>query len=628
MAVAAALLRRRALYSALASPSWLHDTSSCYICSISGTHSLVNHPNLRLQRGYHNSGKFDLTDLTHPHIWYPNAREKKRNVFLHVGPTNSGKTHNALKRLEASSSELLMNSVGVYCGPLRLLAREVAQRLNKANVPCNLITGQEREEIEGAKHSSVTVEMADMTTEYQCAVIDEIQMVGCRSRGFSFTRALLGLCSDELHVCGDPAVVPLIQRILEPTGDVVTVQYYERLSPLVPLKTTLGSFSNIKAGDCVVTFSRRSIYMLKRRIEMGGKHLCSVVYGSLPPETRTKQATMFNDQDSNLNVLVASDAIGMGLNLNISRIIFSTLEKFDGICNRELTVAEIKQIAGRAGRYGSKFPVGEVTCLNSDHLPLLHSALKSPSPIIERAGLFPTFDVLSLYSRLHGTDFFQPILERFLDKAKLSPDYFIADCEDMLCCGQAKLGSTLVQPRSNAELVQEEAMRNKKPSQLACMQYRNKKVAAIVDELPLGLYDKYLFCLSPVDIRDDISTKGLIQFAENYAKKGIVRLKEIFTPGTLQVPKSHNQLKELESIHKVLELYVWLSFRLEDSYPDRELAASQKSICSMLIEEYLERSGWQQNGRKDFLQKPKRLHQEYDASQLRKYFQEIDVRSK
>jgi ATP-dependent RNA helicase SUPV3L1/SUV3 len=157
-----------------------------------------------------------LLNNSHPHIWYPNAREKKRNVFLHVGPTNSGKTHNALKRLEASSS-------GVYCGPLRLLAREVAQRLNKANVPCNLITGQEREEIEGAKHSSVTVEMADMTTEYQCAVIDEIQMVGCRSRGFSFTRALLGLCSDELHVCGDPAVVPLIQRILEPTGDVVTV---------------------------------------------------------------------------------------------------------------------------------------------------------------------------------------------------------------------------------------------------------------------------------------------------------------------------------------------------------------------------------------------------------------------
>ncbi|KAG0547625.1 hypothetical protein BDA96_01G096500 [Sorghum bicolor] len=576
MAVAV-LLRQRALSSPHAASSCRNVVYTSGLFSNSDLHSMVNSTNLRFWRTYHNSAKFDLTDLTHPHIWYPKAREKKRNVFLHVGPTNSGKTYSALKRLEASSS-------GVYCGPLRLLAREIAQRLNKVNVPCNLITGQERDEIEGAKHSSVTVEMADVTTDYQCAVIDEIQMVGCKSRGYSFTRALLGLCSDELHVCGDPAAVPLIQRILEATGDVVTVQYYERLSPLVPLKSPLGSFSNIKAGDCLVTFSRRGIYTLKKRIEREGKHLCSVVYGSLPPETRTKQATMFNDDTSDLDVLVASDAIGMGLNLNISRIIFSTMMKFDGFCNRELTVAEIKQIAGRAGRYGSKFPVGEVTCVDAEDLPLLHSSLKSASPIIERAGLFPTFDLLSLYSRLHGTDFFHPVLERFLEKAKLSPDYFIADCEDML------------------------------------------KVAAIVDDFPLGLYDKYLFCISPVDIRDDISVQGLVQFAENYARKGIVRLKEIFTPGTLQVPKTDNQLKELESVHKVLELYVWLSFRMDDSFPDREVAASQKSICSMLIEEYLERSGWRPQGRRKFLRgpQPQKLLQEYDESQLRKYFQEVN----
>ncbi|GJM96590.1 hypothetical protein PR202_ga13444 [Eleusine coracana subsp. coracana] len=303
-----------------------------------------------------------------------------------------------------------------------------------------LITGQERDEIEGAKHSSVTVEMACVSTEYQCAVIDEIQL-------------------------------PFL----------------------------LCKFSYIQ-----------------KRIESAGKHLCSVVYGSLPPETRTKQATMFNDDSSDLSVLVASDAIGMGLNLNISRIIFSTMKKFDGFCFRELTVSEIKQIAGRAGRYGSKFPIGEVTCLDAQDLPLLHLSLNSPSPIIE---------------------------ERFLEKAKLSPDYFISDGEDML------------------------------------------KVAAIVDDMSLGLYDKYLFCLSPVDLRDDISVQGLVQasFAETYAKKGIVRLKEIFTPGTLVVPKTHNQLQELESVHKVLELYVWLSFRLEDSFPDREVAASQKSICSMWV---------------------------------------------
>ncbi|OAY75632.1 ATP-dependent RNA helicase SUV3, mitochondrial [Ananas comosus] len=478
------------------------DIMSCSVAINTNLNGLLHAwRNLGFLCSHHSSAKFDLTDLTRPHTWYPNARRKKRNVFLHVGPTNSGKTYNALKRLEASSS-------GLYCGPLRLLAWEVAQRLNKAKVPCNLITGQEREEIDGAKHSSITVEMADVTSEYQCVIIDEIQMVGCRTRGFSFTRALLGICSDELHVCGDPAAVPLIQRILEVTGDVVKVQYYERLSPLVPLKFPLGSFSNIKTGDCIVTFSRREIYKLKKKIENDRKHLCAVVYGSLPPETRTKQATMFNDESSEFDVLVASDAIGMGLNLNISRIIFSTLKKFDGLYTRELTVPEIKQIAGRAGRYGSKYPVGEVTCVDADDLPLIHSSLASSSPVLERAGLFPTFDLLSMYSRMQATNNFHPILERFLEKAKLSPDYFISDSEEML------------------------------------------KVAAVVDDLPLGLYDKYLFCLSPVDMNDDIAAQGLIQFAENYAKKGIVRLKEIFTPGTLQVPKSHNALKELESIHK------------------------------------------------------------------------------
>ncbi|XP_030507347.2 DExH-box ATP-dependent RNA helicase DExH16, mitochondrial isoform X1 [Cannabis sativa] len=489
------------------------------------------------------TSKFDFMDLTRPHTWYPNARRKHRKVILHMGPTNSGKTYHALKRLESSAS-------GIYCAPLRLLAWEVAKRLNKAKVTCDLVTGQEKEEVDGAKHKAVTVEMADVTSDYDCAVIDEIQMLGCRSRGFSFTRALLGISADELHICGDAAAIPLIQEMLKVTGDHVEVQHYERLSPLVPLKVPLGSFNNIRTGDCIVSFSRKKIYQLKRQIENERKHLCSVVYGSLPPETRTRQATMFNDESSEFDVLVASDAVGMGLNLNISRIIFSTMTKFDGIEERELTVPEIKQIAGRAGRYGSKFPVGEVTCMDAEYLPLLHSSLNAPSPTLERAGLFPNFDLIFTYSRLHPKRGLYEILEHFVENAKLSYNYFIADCEDMM------------------------------------------KVAAIIDELPLGLHDKYLFCISPVDVDDEISSQGLTQFAENYAKKGIVRLREIFTPGTLQVPKSQAGLKEIESIHKVLDLYVWLSYRLEDSFPDRELAASQKAICSLLIEEFLDRFGW------------------------------------
>uniref|UniRef100_A0A1J3F9K9 RNA helicase n=1 Tax=Noccaea caerulescens TaxID=107243 RepID=A0A1J3F9K9_NOCCA len=485
------------------------------------------------------TSKFDFTDLTSPHTWYPIARKMKRKVILHVGPTNSGKTYSALKQLVRSSS-------GVYCGPLRLLAWEVAKRLNKANVPCDLITGQEKELVEGANHKAVTVEMADVTSVYDCAIIDEIQMVACKQRGFAFTRALLGIAANELHLCGDPAVVPLVEDILKVTGDDVEVHTYERLSPLVALKVPVQSVSDIKTGDCLVTFSRKKIYAYKKIIEKPGKHLCSVVYGSLPPETRTAQATRFNDETNDFDVLVASDAIGMGLNLNISRIIFSTLEKFDGSKTRDLTVSEIKQIAGRAGRFQSKFPVGEVTCLYEDDLPLLHSSLNSPSPLIECAGLFPTFDLIFRYSQAHPKQGLYQILEHFVENAKLSSNYFISNVEDML------------------------------------------KVAALVDELPIGLKEKYLFVVSPVDINDEISALGFTQFAKKFSKRGIVNLREIFEQDRVKVPRTPTELKELESLHKVLDLYVWLSLRLEDSFPDREVAASQKSICNLLIEQFLE----------------------------------------
>ncbi|KAL6008058.1 hypothetical protein ACLOJK_033564 [Asimina triloba] len=252
---------------------------------------------------------------------------------------------------------------------------------------------------------------------------------------------------------------------------------------------------------------------------------------------------MFNDEGSELDVLVASDAVGMGLNLNISRIIFSTMKKFDGDCIRYLTVPEIKQIAGRAGRYGSKYPFGEVTCLSLEDLPLLHSSLESPSPAVERAGLFPTYDLLSLYSRLNPKIGFRCVLEEFLEKAKLSPNYFITDYEEMLdshACGVRASQNPL-----------------------------NHYLLNILD--------------NPVDMYDDIVVQGLVQFARSYAKAGIVRLKEIFTPERLRVPSSQSGLKELESVHKVLELYVWLSYRLEDSFPDRVLASSQKSLCSLIL---------------------------------------------
>ena len=138
------------------------------------------------------------TNLLRPHMWFPKARSMRRKIICHMGPTNSGKTFRAIEKLKAADS-------GVYCGPLRLLAWEIFERLNEQEIPCSLITGQELEEKEGAKVLSCTTEMVDVTTEYDVAVIDEIQLIGDADRGWAWTRALLGVPAKEVHVCGEPA---------------------------------------------------------------------------------------------------------------------------------------------------------------------------------------------------------------------------------------------------------------------------------------------------------------------------------------------------------------------------------------------------------------------------------------
>jgi ATP-dependent RNA helicase SUPV3L1/SUV3 len=119
----------------------------------------------------------------------------KRKVICHTGPTNSGKTFEALQRLKAARR-------GVYSGPLRLLAWEVCNTMRRAGVKCDLVTGQERDCEESSGHVSCTVEMTDLSEHYDVAVIDEFQLIGDQDRGWAWSRAFLGLQADELHVCG------------------------------------------------------------------------------------------------------------------------------------------------------------------------------------------------------------------------------------------------------------------------------------------------------------------------------------------------------------------------------------------------------------------------------------------
>ncbi|KAG1408783.1 hypothetical protein G6F60_001185 [Rhizopus arrhizus] len=323
-----------------------------------------------------------LSDLRFPSEWFPAARGMQRKINLHVGPTNSGKTYQALKRLEVAKS-------GLYCGPLRLLAHEIFARMNEKGITCNLLTGEEKREISpDARLTSSTVEMASLGKLLDVAVIDEIQMIADRDRGWAWTQAFLGLKAKQIHLCGEEAAVPLIEKLCRDLGEEVVVNRYERLTPYsVSDKTLRADLSKVEKGDCVIAFSRGGIFDVKRTIEAVTDLKCAVIYGGLPPETRALQAKAFNDPDSGFDVLVASDAIGMGLNL-----------------------------------FGTIHDNGIVTTLYSRDLDYIKEAIASPVVPLEMAGLQPTVDILELFALQMPEESFSGLLEKFEDLASKIAD--------------------------------------------------------------------------------------------------------------------------------------------------------------------------------------------------------------
>jgi ATP-dependent RNA helicase SUPV3L1/SUV3 len=340
-----------------------------------------------------------ISDLREPANWYPEARAINRKIIFHAGPTNSGKTYHAMERfLEAKS--------GVYCGPLKLLATEVYHKSNKRGTPCDLVTGEERSFAINSEtpspHVACTVEMTSLSTPYEVAVIDEIQQIKDPQRGWAWTRAFLGLIAEEIHVCGEAGSADLLRRLCETTGEDMEIRSYKRLTNLKMESRALGSLGNVQAGDCIVCFSKNDIYTVSKEIEARGKEV-SVIYGTLPPGTKLAQAAKFNDPNNSCKVMVATDAIGMGLNLSIRRIIFYSLVKpsLNEKGEREIDVISISsalQIAGRAGRYGTQWEEGFVTTYKHEDLKTLTDLLqKTPEPL-QQAGLHPTADQIELYA--------------------------------------------------------------------------------------------------------------------------------------------------------------------------------------------------------------------------------------
>ena len=269
----------------------------------------------------------------------PVTTDRNGTIKAVLGPTNTGKTHLAIERMCAHSS-------GAIGFPLRLLAREVYDRVVaiKGERHVALVTGEERIEPEGARYFLCTAEaMPRDGGGHAFVALDEAQLAADRERGHVFTDRLLNARGrDETMLLGAATLEPLV-RALIPRAEIVTRPRFSTLKHIGARK-----LSRLPPRSAIVGFSSEQVYAVAEMLRRyrGG---AAVVMGALSPETRNRQVAMF--QAGEVDYIVATDAIGMGLNLDVNHVAFASLSKFDGVRQRRLTPAEMAQIAGRAGRH-------------------------------------------------------------------------------------------------------------------------------------------------------------------------------------------------------------------------------------------------------------------------------------
>ncbi|MCW2247419.1 ATP-dependent RNA helicase SUPV3L1/SUV3 [Azospirillum fermentarium] len=466
---------------------------------------------------------------------FATARAMVRKLRLFVGPTNSGKTHAAMDRLAEAGS-------GCYLAPLRLLALEGQEALESRGSPCSLMTGEERDVRPGASFVSSTIEMANTNRVWGACVIDEIQMIGDPDRGWAWTQAVAGIAAPEIVMTGSADAIPYIQRLAAALGEELEVVEFTRKSPLriqeekVPLK-------GVRRGDAVIAFSRREVMGLRHDLLAQG-HTVAVIYGALSPEVRRAEARRFREGQA--DVLVATDAIGMGLNLPIARVVLSATRKFDGKEERDLNHSEIRQIGGRAGRFGIQED-GRVAVLDGENINPVRRALTSPPtpPADPRPWISPTLTHVEAIARELETD----SLARVLRTA-----------------GQ-------------------ELLRAHQTFRMTDLEGRIQAAAAVDrSRLPLAVRDTLSRC--PIDVRDQDQLRLLTIWAVNQGRG-------VPNPAPDEAERFHHhvgtdvELEKAERAVKGLTSYAWLSYRFPEAYPEMDLCQERRQRLNAFIERTL-----------------------------------------
>lgn len=469
---------------------------------------------------------------------FPLARMMKRKISIFVGPTNSGKTYAAFNELQKAER-------GSYLAPLRLMAAEGQEALFDRGIVTSLVTGEEQKMIDEATHVSSTIEMCQLNQVVDVAVIDEIQMIADKARGWAWSQALIGVPAKHLILVGSPEALPLIMPVIETLGEEYEIQTFERKAPLTH-REAIWRLQDLKQGDCVVVFSRKNALQMKNEIEATGKK-CSVIYGNLSPDVRRSEANKFKNHEN--PILVATDAIGMGLNLPINRLFFSTLQKYDGEESRYLTISEIKQIAGRSGRYGLT-QTGEVGLLADNSMAsneLLKKAIyKGYDPIEDtRVPIGPNIKQIYTICDVIGKEDLYSALIFFKEKLiRKNPIYKAANLESMI------------------------------------------EVAGMLKNKNLALESGLTYSCVPIDTNSEYHVKYFHQWVGTHLRGEAINAPEL--PDVVNYNKTDsNSLFEAENYVKLCMAYRWLHYKYPDFYPDIDVVSKNANIANQFIEKSL-----------------------------------------
>lgn len=480
--------------------------------------------------------------------FFPQARSLgRRRLLLLVGPTNSGKTYRGLNLLAGHES-------GVYLAPLRLLALEGQEQLARRGRPASYLTGEERDLVEGARFVASTIEMLDHGRIVDAILIDEVQNLADPERGWAWTQAIVGAPAGTVIMTGSPDAIPLVEALASYTGEELEIERLERLAPLQALAKPVKLEGLGEPGTAIVAFSRRDVLGLKQLLEKRGV-VASVIYGSLSPEVRREEARRFREGET--KVLVATDAIGMGLNLPIRRVVFHTLVKWDGLREVGLSLAQVLQIGGRAGRHGL-MDAGFVGAMTAGDAKTVHRMLGQPLPVLpRRLKVRPSTEHLEAIETVLPGSPMEAKLDLF--RRKMVFDTRIMDPSvslDMLTLARTVDG------------VQKKLVKGGRAG--------------------LSIADQYVFVCAPVSLGSDLVMDEHLRCLMALANRTPIGPPPLGRGGQ---GLTHQDLGRLEDGVKALTLFCWLAYRYPDLYVDLDRAETDRHQLNARIEAGLRSQG-------------------------------------